>query len=84
VEVGKPCLGCAKKTPQQKRVKRSWEQPKSRDGLDLVDDGEFDYADFVAREFGGAPHRKTGLKWYWWGLAIVVLLAMLGALVGVG
>jgi len=81
VRVGKPCLGCAKKSTPSPPEKRSWEQPKSQDGLDLPDEDEFDYDDFVAREFGKAPHRQTGLQWYWWVLAVGLLLAMLAGLV---
>ena len=52
--------------------RRSWEQDSAQDGLDLPG-GDFDYDDFVAREFGGKPHRKTGIKWYWWATAVAVL-----------
>jgi hypothetical protein len=44
--------------------------------LDLPDEA-FDYDEFVAREFGKAPHRALGLRWYWWGLAVVLLLGMI-------
>jgi hypothetical protein len=76
VLVGKPCLGCAKKAGKPKPAKKPWEQDASADGLDLADD-DFDYDDFVAREFGKAPHRQAGLKWYWWVLAIVIMIGML-------
>lgn len=65
VRVGKPCQGCAKKNRKD----------SSHDGLNLPDD-DFDYDDFVAREFGKAPHQVLGIKWYWWLLAVVVLAAM--------
>ena len=74
VRVGKPCRGCAKKT--KKPARRPWEQDKSADGLDLPGE-DFDYEDFVAREFGRAPHRQTGLQWYWWVLAVIVLAGMI-------
>jgi len=45
------------------------------DGLDLPDD-DFDYDEFVAREFGHLPHKKTGVKWYWWLLGVVILMLM--------
>ncbi len=76
-EVGKPCPGCPAKPP---RKKRSREIDPPQDGLDLPDD-DFDYDDFVAREFGKIPHRKTGLKWYWWLLALVVLAGMISAII---
>ncbi len=78
VEVGKPCPGCAKKDRKTKPTKKSWEQGRSADGLDLPDE-DFDYEDFVAREFGKAPHRQTGVKWYWWLLGVLVLIGMMFA-----
>ncbi len=78
VRVGKPCPGCAKKV--KKPAKKPWEQISAQDGLDLPD-GDFDYEDFIAREFGKAPHRALGLKWYWWALAVLLLVVMVsGAL----
>ena len=65
VRVGKPCRGCAKKDRKD----------SSHDGLNLPDD-DFDYDAFVAREFGKAPHQVLGIKWYWWLLAVVILVAM--------
>jgi len=57
------------------RDKKSWEQDASEDGLDLPSE-DFDYDDFVAREFGHKPHRKIGIKWYWWVTAVVLIVAM--------
>jgi hypothetical protein len=76
VSVGKNCADCAKKIKKSKPKEKSWEQSKSADGLDLPSD-DFDYDDFIAREFGKAPHKKTGLKWYWWALAVVLLIGMI-------
>ena len=61
----------------REKDKKSWEQDGSYDGLDLPGgDSDFDYDDFVAREFGHKPHRKIGIKWYWWVSAVVLLVAM--------
>lgn len=76
--VGQPCPGCAPKITTPRRQRKSWQQDHSADGLDLPDD-DFDYDAFVAREFGGAPHRRLGVKWYWWLLGVLVLAAMLAA-----
>ena len=72
VRVGKPCPGCAKKRKSPGPAAKSWELDSAQDGLDLADD-DFDYDEFVSREFGKAPHRELGVKWYWWLLGIVVL-----------
>ena len=76
VAVGKNCPGCSKKSKRPPARKKSWEQDTSADGLNLPGE-DFDYDDFVAREFGQSPHRKTGLKWYWWALAIMLLIGMI-------
>ena len=76
VRVGEPCPGCVKKAKNPTLPKRSWQQDKSSDGLDLPDD-DFNYDEFVTREFGRAPHQGLGLKWYWWLLGVAVLGGMI-------
>lgn len=84
VPVGsKGCQACSprkvaqrvsRKKRKQTRKKRSWEQDSAYDGLDLPDD-DFDYDDYVAREFGGKPHRQVGIAWYWWLTAVLLLVS---------
>jgi len=76
VAVGTNCSGCPKKSKKPQPKKKSWEQDSAHDGLGLPDD-DFDYKGFVAREFGKAPHKMTGVKWYWWALAVVLLAGMI-------
>ena len=59
-----------------KHDRESWEQEPGEDGLDLPKE-DFDYNDFVAREFGHRPHRKVGIAWYWWATAVVLLVLMI-------
>jgi hypothetical protein len=77
VRVGSPCPGCAQPPKPSRPTKKSWRQDSVYDGLDLPDD-DFDYDEFVAREFGRTPHRKLGVKWHWWLLGIAALAAMIG------
>lgn len=70
VVVGKPCPHCAAK---KNAAAKPWEQEETADGLDLPDE-DFDYDEFIGREFGNAPHRKIGIKWYWYGVAVLMLL----------
>ena len=77
VQVGADCPGCPKRKPakpkKRKRApKRSWEQDSYYDGMDLPDQ-DFDYDDFVAKEFG-VPHQRLQVKWYWWVLGIFILI----------
>ena len=78
--MGQDCPGCPKPKPA-KRLKaakrkapprRSWEQDSDYDGLDLPDE-DFDYDEFVAKEFG-TPHQRLQVKWYWWILGIIMLV----------
>ncbi len=68
-----------KKRKKIARERKSWEQGSSYDGLDLPDD-DFDYEDYVEREFGKKPHRKIGIAWYWWLTALILFLWMLFSL----
>ena len=75
--VGRPCPGCAEKSRRAKgSTKKPWAQDADADGLDLPDN-DFDYEDVVAREFGRVPHRRLGVKWYWWLLGALALAAMI-------
>lgn len=76
VRVGGKCPGCAKKRkPAPVRKSRSWDQDSGHDGLDLPDE-DFDYDEFVGREFGGMPHKAICVKWYWWLLGMLMLVLM--------
>jgi hypothetical protein len=47
------------------------------DGLDLPDDDDFNYEEFVENEFGdGSASKRTGLKPIWWVTAVVLLAAV--------
>jgi len=43
------------------------------DGLDIPDD-EFDYEEFLEKEFGPKPHKQIGIKWYWWATGLILVL----------
>jgi hypothetical protein len=45
-------------------------------GLDLPDP-DFNYEDFVEREFGNSP-KTRGLPWIWWITGVLVLLGLVG------
>lgn len=70
-----------RKKQKRSRKRRSWEQDSTHDGLGLPDE-DFDYEDYVEREFGGKPHRSIGIAWYWWVTAVLLLGAMLWASLG--
>ncbi len=76
VAVGTHCPRCTKISSPKPRERKSWEQEETADGLDLPDE-DFDYDDFIAREFGKAPHRKTSIAWYWYLVAVALLTLMI-------
>ena len=55
------------------------------DGIDLPD-GEFNYGEFLKKEFGGGGEtgRRGRRKWVWLGLVAVVLILLLLALLSRG
>jgi hypothetical protein len=50
------------------------EDAESQDGVDLPDE-DFDYDDFVKKEFGGASPKPPGVKIIWWIAGILALIA---------
>ncbi len=54
--------------------KSGWSGDTHADGLDLPDD-EFDYDDFVAREFGGKSSKQAAVSNMWWWMALALLIA---------
>lgn len=53
-----------------------WSDDARVGGLDLPDE-HFDYDDFVQKEFGGEKGSPSGLSWFWWVIAVVLLAAFL-------
>jgi hypothetical protein len=53
-----------------------WSEEASSSGLDLPDD-EFNYDEFVKKEFGGQSPKPRGISWFWWVIGILVLAAVL-------
>ena len=54
-----------------------WSAEAHASGLDLPDES-FDYGDYVEREFGKKHRRPRGVGWFWWmvAIALVVLLIL--------
>jgi hypothetical protein len=54
-----------------------WSDAACEDGLDLPDEN-FDYEEFTKREFGGASTMPRGLHWFWWLVALLLVVGLLG------
>ena len=67
----KACPGCG--SDEQ----TGWSENAASSNLDLPDDN-FNYDEFVSREFGSKKHLPAGIAWHWWLVAVVLLLAFIG------
>ena len=57
-----------------------WSEQARYDSLDLPDD-KFNYDDFVEREFGGKKPVPRGQHWFWWIIAVLIVVALVLAFV---
>lgn len=61
-------------------AKSGWSGDTHADGLDLPDE-DFDYDDFVAREFGGkASKQPLGMNLWWWVALVLLIVLVVGVL----
>jgi uncharacterized membrane protein YvbJ len=57
-----------------------WSEQARYDSLDLPDD-KFNYDDFVEREFGWKKPVPRGQHWFWWIIAVLIVVALVLAFV---
>lgn len=50
---------------------------KERDYSHTAEDDEFDYDEFLQKEFGKPGLKPKGMSWWTWALAIVLIIALL-------
>jgi hypothetical protein len=76
------CPNCGAEIPRKAKAcpecgsdeSTGWSDEAQYGGLDLPDDN-FDYDKFVQKEFGGDKMSPSGLPWFWWVIALIVLAA---------
>jgi zinc-ribbon domain len=51
-----------------------WSDDARTSGLDLPEE-KFDYDDFIEREFGGRKPVPRGIHWFWWAVALLLIVA---------
>ena len=61
------------------RVRKQERKSRESSASSGYDDNGFNYEEFCKREFGKSPHHRTGLKWYWWCLGVMVIAGMAAA-----
>jgi len=52
-----------------------WSDDAKTGNLGLPDD-EFDYNEYVKREFGGEK-KPQGISWLWWSVAVILIVLLL-------
>jgi len=78
------CPNCGAEVPPNARAcpecgadeQTGWSEAARPDGLDLPDEN-FNYDDFVKREFGDKSPVPRGVHWFWWVIALLVVAAFL-------
>ena len=78
------CPNCGAEVPPKARAcpecgadeHTGWSEAARTDGLGLPEEN-FDYEDFVKREFGGKSRVPRGIHWFWWVIALVLAAAFI-------
>ena len=80
------CPNCGAAVPPNARAcpqcgsdeETGWSEDAAAAGLDLPGQ-EFNYDEYVKREFGGEGPKPRGIPWFWWviALGLIVLFALL-------
>jgi hypothetical protein len=78
------CPNCGAGVPRGARAcpecgsceETGWSSEAGQGGLDLPDE-EFNYAEFVEKEFGGEEAKPRAISWFWWVIGLLVLLSIL-------
>jgi predicted nucleic acid-binding Zn ribbon protein len=78
------CPQCGADVPRNARAcpecgsceETGWSEEARSAGLELPDEN-FNYSDFVEREFGGKKARPRGISRFWWLVAILVAAALI-------
>lgn len=76
------CPNCGAEVPHNSKAcpecgsdeQTGWSDEARASGLDLPDE-EFNYDDFVKKEFGDKSPVPRGVNWWWWLVAVALLIA---------
>ncbi|MGA2863045.1 MAG: zinc-ribbon domain-containing protein [Verrucomicrobiota bacterium] len=78
------CPNCGAEVPANARAcpecgsdeQTGWSEEAQRGGLDLPEE-DFNYEDYVAREFGSRRPAPRGVHWFWWVVGLLAVAAFL-------
>jgi hypothetical protein len=76
------CPHCGEEIPPRAKAcpqcgsdeETGWSEEARSDGLGLPEEN-FNYDEFVQREFGDKSPKPRGLNWFWWLVALLLLVA---------
>jgi RNA polymerase subunit RPABC4/transcription elongation factor Spt4 len=54
-----------------------WSENTIYDGTDIEDAEEFNYEDWKRREVDGRGARRNSKQWFWWGVAVAIVVLLL-------
>jgi uncharacterized membrane protein YvbJ len=77
------CPNCGAKVPPNAKAcpecgsdeKTGWSEEASVSGLDLPDEN-FNYGEFLEREFGNKKPLPRHIHWFWWLVAVLLLIGI--------
>ncbi|MGA2603096.1 MAG: zinc-ribbon domain-containing protein [Verrucomicrobiia bacterium] len=83
------CPNCGAEVPANAKAcpecgsdeKTGWSDDTIYDGTDIEDPEEFDYDDWKRREVEGRGPRRTGKRWFWWIVTLLILAVVLSLIV---
>ncbi len=83
------CPNCGADVPPRAKAcpecgsceKTGWSDASARDNLELPDE-DFDYSDFVKKEFGPQKALPHGISWLWWLVSLLVVGILLFMIFG--
>jgi hypothetical protein len=76
------CPNCGAEVPRSAKAcpecgadeQTGWSEAAKTSGLSLPEE-KFDYDDFVEREFGDGKPVPRGIHWFWWLVALLLVIA---------
>jgi hypothetical protein len=77
------CPNCGAEVPARARAcpgcgsdeRTGWSEAAQTGGLDLPEEN-FDYDDYIQREFGSPSPVPRGVHWFWWLMALAVIAGL--------
>ena len=81
------CPNCSEEVPARAKVchhcgataEAGWNEPSGTEGLDLPDDDDFNYDEYLEKEFGRPNSKSARRRGVWIAVALLIVAALLWA-----